>query len=158
MQSEQARSWAARPSCCSRPQLRLRRGRQATLSIVVDDFASDSPFCYLSLGLRMKSESFPAPVGHEVIAPAGELLLLGAVGEHTPDFVAMVDFALKDDVAAIRGPRRKVVASCVVGQLSPALAGDVHNVDIASARRTGAILAVPGEDEELSVWRPGGRG
>ena len=42
----------------------------------------------------------------------------------------MVGFAFEDDVTAIGRPGWKVVAPGVVGQLRPALAGDVHDLSL----------------------------
>ena len=65
--------------------------------------------------------------------------------------------AFKDDVTAVRRPGRKVVAAGFMGELKPALAGDVHDVDVLPAGCAGAVLAVPTEGEELAVGRPRGR-
>src|SRR5271157_4124863 len=84
-------------------------------------------------------------------------MLLGAVGEHGPDFSVAADGALKDDVTSVRGPGGVVVASGFVGNLKPALAGDVHDVDILTAGVARPVLAVPTEGDELAVGSPGGR-
>src|SRR5579859_4451846 len=72
----------------------------------------------------------PAPVGHEVIAHVGKLLLLGSVGQHRPDLGVPADFTLEDDMTAVRSPARVIIGARVVGELHPALAGDVHDVDV----------------------------
>ena len=103
---------------------------------------------------------FPAPVGH-IGAGAGEGTALGAVGEHGPDahvVGAAVGGVGVDDVAVVGRPGGEVAAAAVVGELGPFPGGDLHDVDVLSAGRSGAVLAVPGEGEELSVGRPGGRG
>src|ERR1035441_7812545 len=86
----------------------------------------------------------------------GELMLAGSVGEHGPDFSVAADGALNDDVASVRSPGGEVVASGFVGDLKPALAGDVHDVDILTAGIAGPVLAVPTEGEELAIGSPGG--
>ena len=57
------------------------------------------PICDVNAGLRTRL--LPAPVGHEVLAGGGELLLLSAIGEHGPDLGFAADGALEDDVAVI---------------------------------------------------------
>src|SRR5271168_1120667 len=59
---------------------------------------------------------------------------------------------------AVGRPGWEIVAPRIMGELRPALTGDVHEVDIAPAGRSGAIAAIPRKDEELAVRRPGGRG
>src|SRR5207302_2126100 len=81
----------------------------------------------------------------------------GAVGEHLPDFLLARPAGLKDNVAAIRRPRGKIVTPAIVSELNPLLAGDIHQVNIGGARLAGAILADPGQSEELAVGRPVGR-
>src|SRR5258705_5455566 len=58
---------------------------------------------------------------------------------------------------AVGGPGGKVAAATVVGKLDPALGGDLHDVNILSPGCAGAILAIPGEGEKLTVGRPGDR-
>src|ERR1700753_3951971 len=84
-------------------------------------------------------------------------MLLGAIGKHGPYFGPTTLFALKYDVPSIRRPGWKILPSLVVGELGPALAGNVHDVDVLPARRARTVLAVPCEGHELSVRRPGGR-
>jgi hypothetical protein len=43
----------------------------------------------------------PAPVGHEVLAGRGELLLLGAIDEHGPDLCFASDGSLEDDMTIV---------------------------------------------------------
>src|ERR1700733_14069697 len=64
------------------------------------------------------------------------------------------DGAFEDDVAAVGRPAGEVVASGVMSQLHPALAGDVHDVDVLTAGGSRAVLAVPAEGEHVAGRRP----
>src|SRR5271156_1996427 len=85
-------------------------------------------------------------------------MLLGAIGKHGPYFGSTTLFALKYNMPSIRGPGRKILPSLVMGELGPAFAGNVHNVDVLAARRSGPVLAVPRKRQELPVGRPRRRG
>ena len=85
-----------------------------------------------------------------IVAAAGELLLLRAVGQHRPDIAASAQRPLKDNVAAIGSPAREVVAAGLVGELDPALAGHLHDVDVLPAGSSGAVLAVPTKGEKVA--------
>src|SRR4051812_6279462 len=100
---------------------------------------------------------FPAPVGHEVVAYMGQLVLLGAIGQHCPDLAMSADLSLKDDVPAVWGPGGKIVAAGLMGELQPTLAGDIHDVDVLPARRARPVFAIPTEGEHGSVGSPGRR-
>src|SRR4051812_1165930 len=69
---------------------------------------------------RPKDRLLPSPVGHEVVAHVGQLVLFGAVGKHGPDLGVSADLAFKDDVTAVGGPAWKVVAARIMGELEPA--------------------------------------
>ncbi len=101
---------------------------------------------------------FPTPIGHRVSAAWGEPMLFRAIGKHGPYLGSTTLFALKYDVPSIRGPGRKILSSLVMGELGPAFAGNVHDVDVLPARRAWAVFAVPRKGQELSVRRPRGRG
>src|SRR5665213_654360 len=113
--------------------------------------------CLAGLSCRRSLLSLlPAPVGH-VRTGTGEGTFLGSVGEHGHDARVRglaVGCIGENDVAAIGGPGRKVAAADVVGELNPTLGGDLHDVDVLSAGCSGAVLAVPGEGEELAVGGP----
>ena len=102
----------------------------------------------------------PTPVWH-VCAGAGQCAFLRAVGQHGHD-LHVAGFAVSgvgiDDMPSVGRPGREVAAAAVVSELNPALGGDFHDVDVLSAGCAGAVLAIPGEGEELAVGRPGGRG
>src|SRR3569623_216739 len=97
------------------------------------------------------------PVGHEVLAGGGELLLLCAVGEHRRDLGFASNGAFEYDVAIVGRPGGEVVAAGLMGELHPAARGDVHEVDVLAAGSAGTIFAIPGEGEELAVGSPRGR-
>ena len=94
--------------------------------------------------------SAPGPVRERFWVPSASMVMMrvwawpavGGVGE--------------DDVPAVGGPGGEVAAADVVGELDPALGRDLHDVDVLSAGSAGAVLAVPGEGDELAVGRPGG--
>src|SRR5437588_6834845 len=95
----------------------------------------------------------PTPVGLGISACGSQGMSLGAVGEHGPDLAA----AFEDDMSAVRRPRGEVVASLAMGELHPLMAGDVHEVDVLAAGRTGSVMTHPCIGEELPVRRPGRR-
>src|SRR5262249_28311137 len=97
---------------------------------------------------------FPTPTWLTVLALGSKLLRIGAVGQHAPDLLAARTTRLKNDMASVRRPRREVVASAVVRQLHPLLAGDIHYVDIQRSRRSRAVFAKPRKRQELSVGGP----
>src|SRR5215469_13539066 len=57
------------------------------------------------------------PVWLTVPAFAGELLPVGAIGQHAPDLLRSADVGLIDNVPSIRRPGRKIIAPAVVRQL-----------------------------------------
>ena len=95
----------------------------------------------------------PAPVrGRRWVPSASMVQMLGVAG-------AAAGAVGVDDVATVGGPGREVAATAVVGELDPALeGGDLHDVDVLSAGGSGAVLAIPGEGDELAVGRPRGGG
>src|SRR6201996_2247602 len=98
----------------------------------------------------------PAPVRH-VGAGAGEGSLLRTVGEHGHDACVVgttVGRVCVDKVTAVRRPGGKVATTSIVGELNPLLGGNLHHIDVLSTGGAGAILAVPGEGEELAVGGP----
>src|SRR6516162_529563 len=99
-------------------------------------------------------ELLPTPVRHVVVSLVSQLLLLGAVGEHGPDLAVTVDLSLKHDVPAIGSKAGKIVATRITGKLQPALAGDVHYVDILPAGRARTVFAVPTEGQHRAARRP----
>src|ERR1700733_5838916 len=101
---------------------------------------------------------FSNPVGHRISTALGQPMLLGAIGKHGPYFGPATLFALEYDVPPIRRPGRKILPSLVMGELGPAFAGNVHDVDVLTAWCAGTVLAVPGKSQELPVRRPGWRG
>src|SRR6185437_2885032 len=99
---------------------------------------------------------FPAPVRHEVLSCAGELVLLCAVHKHRPDLGSAADGALEDNMPVIGRPRGIVVTAGFVCELDPLerATGDVHHIDILAAGCAGAVFAIPGEGKPLAAWRP----
>ena len=81
-------------------------------------------------------------------------MLLGAVGQHRPNLRAVPDLPLEHNVAPIGRPRRKIVAACLMRGLQPALAGDIHHVDVLPAGIAGAVFAVPAKGQQAPVRRP----
>src|SRR5271154_5342775 len=79
---------------------------------------------------------------------------LGTVGEHHPNFLPAGAAGLKDDMAAVGRPGWRIVASAIVSELYPLLAGNIHQIDVTRARLAGAILASPGQSKELAIRRP----
>src|SRR3984893_1098921 len=57
----------------------------------------------------------------------------------------------------IRRPAGKIIASRIVRELHPLLAGDVHQINIIGTRLSRPVLADPGEGQKLAVRRPVGR-
>src|SRR5438105_15257030 len=93
------------------------------------------------------------PVGRFVVTGEGELVWLGAVGEHGPN-LARADpgtRGLKDDVAAIWRPTGTLVAALVASQFDELAGSSVHDVDIVVV-----VGAAPAEGQQLAVGRPGG--
>ena len=70
-------------------------------------------------------------------------MLSCAVGQHGPNLPLTILKVLKGDMAAIRRPCGKIVAPNVMGKLNPAMAGNIHDVNILSARSAGAVAAIP---------------
>ena len=91
-------------------------------------------------------KSLPTPVGHKVIARVGELMLLGAVGQHGPDLGVTADGAFKDDVASIGRPGGIVVAPGFVGDLEVLLAGDIDDMNVDAAGIAGAVPSATTSD------------
>jgi hypothetical protein len=63
---------------------------------------------------------FGGPVGGFVVAVGGELVRLGAVGEHGPDLAGAAAGGFEDDVAAVRSPTGTFVAAHVAGEFEDA--------------------------------------
>src|SRR5580693_3435965 len=101
-----------------------------------------------------ESVLFPTPVRLRIASRKSQLMELGAIGEHHPDLFLPRPARLKDDVAAVRRPERKIVAPAIVSKLPPLLAGDVHQVNIGGAWIAGTILPRPCHRKELAVGRP----
>src|SRR3954452_22714799 len=99
----------------------------------------------------------PAPVGHEIVSHVGQLVLFGAIGKHGPYLRVSANLAFKHDMPPVRRPAWEIIAPRIVRKLQPALAGDVHDVDVLPARRAGAVLPVPTKGEHGAVGRPGRR-
>ena len=93
------------------------------------------------------------PVGGFVVARVGELVGLGAVGEHGPDLARAAASGLEDDVAAVGSPGGAFVAAGIAGDFDGFVGGrgSIHDVDVVIARGT-----TPGEGKKLTVGRPGG--
>src|ERR1700678_499510 len=100
---------------------------------------------------------FPTPIRLRIASGKSQLMELGAVGQHLPDFFFAGAAGLKDYVAAIGRPRREIVASAIVGELNPLFAGDIHQINIGGAGFSGAIFPGPCKSQKLSVGRPVGR-
>src|ERR1700733_15822800 len=79
---------------------------------------------------------------------------LRAISEHHPDLFFPGTAGLKNDVAAVRRPERKIVATAIMSELHPLLAGGVHQINIRRAGITGSIFPRPCHRQELAVWRP----
>src|SRR5580692_1273739 len=67
------------------------------------------------------------------------------------------DVALEDDVAAVGGPGRVVVGAGLVSDLEPAHRGDVHDVNILTARVAWPVFAIPAKGEQRAIRGPGWR-
>src|SRR5271170_7426836 len=93
--------------------------------------------------IRNLTDLFPTPVGLRVSAFERQLLYVCSIRQHAPYLVAAGAVRLKYDVASVRRPAGKVVASCVVGQLHPLLAGDIHQVNVVSARLSRPVFSHP---------------
>src|SRR5271165_399962 len=120
-------------------------------------FTFDPPANSEILSKFQRSVLFPTPVWLRVASCKSQLVQLGAVGEHHPDFFLPGAHGLKNDVAAVRRPRRRIVTPAVVRELNPLFAGDIHQINV---RRTGlawSILTNPRQRQELSIRRPVGR-
>src|SRR5579871_2126388 len=102
---------------------------------------------------RARLQLFPTPVWH-VGAGAGKSAALRTVGQHSPNLhvgVFAVGGVSEDDMTAVGRPGGEVAGAYVVGELNPALGGDLHDVDVTAAGGAGAVLAIPCEGEEVSV-------
>src|SRR5882762_45867 len=121
-----------------------RRGptslRQPEMNTLMTEIAS-LHFCPL----------LPSPIWLRVAATERQLLNLRAVGQHGPYLLAARTAGLEHDVSSIRRPGRKIVASTIVRQLDPLLAGDIHQVDVVGSRSPRSIFAKPGQGQKLSV-------
>src|SRR5580692_2800464 len=84
-------------------------------------------------------------------------MLFGAVGKHGPYLRSATVLALEHDVPPIRRPRGEILPPRIMRELGPALAGNVHDVDVLTPCGARTILAVPGKCQKLSVGRPRGR-
>src|ERR1700683_1269660 len=119
-------------------------------------FTFDSP-AYPEI-VRVQTKClFPTPIWLRVTSSKSQLMKLGAVGEHHPEFLFARALGLKDNVGAIRRPRGIIVAPAVMRQLNPLLACDIHQVDIGRAGLAGTVLANPCQSKELAIRRPVGR-
>jgi hypothetical protein len=89
-------------------------------------------------------------------------LLLGTIGEHGPDahvVGAAVGGVGVGDMAAIGRPSGEVAAAAVVGELAYGVVTlyvgcDLNEVDVLPTGGTWAVLAFPGEGNELTIGRP----
>src|SRR5580692_3888095 len=93
--------------------------------------------------VQTKCFLFPTPVWLSITSSKSQLMKLGSIGEHHPEFLFARTFGLKDYVAAIGRPRRIIVAPAVVRKLNPLFAGDIHQVNIGRAGLARTILANP---------------
>src|ERR1022692_377883 len=100
---------------------------------------------------------FPTPVWLRVTSSKRQLMKLGAVGQHHPDFLLAGTAGLKNEMPAVWRPRWRIVPSAIVSELHPLLAGDVHQIDVAGTGLARTILPGPCQGEELAVGRPTGR-
>src|SRR5271155_1659696 len=91
------------------------------------------------------------PIGRLVVAGAGELVGLGAVGQHRPDLARAATGGFEDEVAAVWGPAGALVAAGIAGELEELAGGGVHYVEIVVAAGT-----APREGQQLAVGGPGG--
>ena len=80
-----------------------------------------------------------------------QLVLIGSIGEHRPDFRVATLPPFENDMAYVGSPGREVICACVVRQLLPPFGRDVHNVDVLTARRPWPILAIPAERQKLAA-------
>jgi len=87
-------------------------------------------------GQPPRSQLFGGPVGGFVVSVGGELVGLGAVGEHGPDLARTGAGGFEDDVAAVRGPAGAFVAAHIASEFEDATGGDVHDVDVVIAGGT----------------------
>src|SRR5579859_5678288 len=101
-----------------------------------------------------KASLLPTPVGLRVGTFERQLLYVASIRQHFPDLVGARAVRLKDNVTAIRRPAGKIIATRVVGELHPLLAGNIHQIKVVRARLSRPVLALPGEGKKLSVWRP----
>src|SRR5260221_6591064 len=97
---------------------------------------------------------FPTPVRLRVVSGKSQLLDLGAVGQHRPDFFLARSAGLKHNMPPVGRPRRKIVPPAIVCKLHPLLAGDVHQVEVGRSRFARTILPHPRERKKLAVGRP----
>jgi len=100
---------------------------------------------------------FPTPVGLRIVAFESQLFDVGAVGEHGPYLVGAgaVDWKTMWRPSATS---REVVATGVVGELDPLLAGDVHKIKIVGAGSPGRTYASrkrSGTGHWATSWRDG---
>src|SRR5580704_14458153 len=91
------------------------------------------------------------PVGRLVVTVGGELVSLGAVGQHGPDLTRSSAGGFEDEVATVGGPPGALVAPFIAGELDNLLRSRFHDVDIVVAAGT-----APAKGQQLAVWRPGG--
>src|SRR5207302_10999115 len=93
------------------------------------------------------------PVGVPVPPRRSDLLLLFTVRQHHPDLFRARAVGFKNEVAAVRRPRRMLVAARVVGQLYGASGSDFDHVYVVGS----GVREAPVEGHERPVWRPGRR-
>src|SRR5690242_8273165 len=97
---------------------------------------------------------FPTPVWLTIASRKSQLLQLGAIRQHAPDFFLPGPARLEHNVPPVRRPEGKVIAPTVVRELHPLLAGDIHQVNIRRARLSRPVFSNPGKRKELPVRSP----
>src|SRR5260370_37393369 len=88
-------------------------------------------------------------IGRLVVAASGELVRLGAIGQHGPYLPGAAAGGFENEVAAVGSPTGTLVAGLVTGQLHKLARGGVHNVGIVVV-----VGAAPTASQPLAIVRP----